>query len=43
MATAIFSFMQFDYPEFLSCHEAAEAPSAKKMETQAMGKPLVGA
>ena len=22
IATAIFSFMQFDYPQFLSCHEA---------------------
>ena len=38
--TAAFSFMQFDYPQFLSCHEAGGALSAKKIESQAMSTPL---
>ena len=40
VATAIFSFMQFDYPQFLSCHEADGAPSAKKYGNSSNGQTL---
>ena len=39
--TAAFSLIQFDYPQFLRCYEAGGVPSANKMETQAMGRPLM--
>ena len=39
-ATAISSFMQFDHPQLLGCHEADGAPSAKQNGNSNNGQTL---